>query len=320
MLAAEHSPTAPALPRTPHSAGDLCRAMQTAAGVGCRPDPAGLDRVLFHDVAHCLVEVQAGASWGSLAGLIGSELMAGTVGAGVAANRPGPDGRPLIAHVRALTLASADGVLRRASRDRSAELFALAIGGFGAFGPFYSITLDLRSLAQAAAARMPNGQTVEAQSAAGAPRFEVELLLPPQAESAAVRGARALVEEHRFSLELLEVRRMLSESESFLRWARREYAALRIAFRTHATLGAAVSAAQLRARLIDLAICSGGAFMPAELPRASRSQIEACYPMLPAFLAEKRRLDPGERIINPWYRDTSRSWRGEACRVRWSRT
>lgn len=319
MLAIEPSTTPPALPRTPYSAGDLCKAMQAAAGLGCRPDPSGLDRVLCHDAARCLVEVQAGVSWASLAGLIGPEFTTGTVGASVAANRPGPDGRPMIAHVRALTLATADGELRRASRDRSAELFAVAIGGFGAFGPFYSITLDLDSLAQAVAARAPNGQAVEAQTADGTSRFEVELLVPPEAEAAALQGARALVEEHRCTLELLETRRMLPESESFLRWARREYAALRIAFLTRATLGAAVGAAQLRARLLDLAVPCGGAFMPGELPHANRSQIAACYPMLPAFLAEKRRLDPGERITNPWYRGTSRAWRGEACRVRWSR-
>lgn len=319
MLAIETLTTPPALPRIPYSAGDLCKAMQAAAGRGCRPDPTGLDRVLYHDAARGLVEVQAGASWGSLEGLIGPQFMTGTVGASVAANRPGPDGRPMIAHVRALTLATADGELRRASRDRSAELFAMAIGGFGAFGPFYSITLDLDSLAQAAAARAPDAQAEEAQAADGTSRFEVALLLPPEAETAAIRGACALAEEHRYTLELPEAKRMLPESESFLRWARREYAALCIAFRTRPTLGAAVGAAQLRARLIDLAVTCGGAFMPGELPHASRSQIAACYPMLPAFLAEKRRLDPGERITNPWYRGTSRAWRGETCPVRWSR-
>jgi hypothetical protein len=42
--------------------------------------------------------------------------------------------------------------------------------------------------------------------------------------------------------------------------------------------------------------------------------------MLGTFLAEKRRLDPAERVSPRWYRDASRLWRGDACRVRWSAT
>jgi hypothetical protein len=41
--------------------------------------------------------------------------------------------------------------------------------------------------------------------------------------------------------------------------------------------------------------------------------------MLGAFLAEKRRFDPAERILNPWYRRARHAWRGERCDVRWAR-
>ncbi|MDA1118448.1 MAG: hypothetical protein O2979_10700 [Proteobacteria bacterium] len=41
--------------------------------------------------------------------------------------------------------------------------------------------------------------------------------------------------------------------------------------------------------------------------------------MLGAFLAEKRRYDPGERLLDPWYRGVRSLWRREACAVRWSR-
>jgi hypothetical protein len=41
--------------------------------------------------------------------------------------------------------------------------------------------------------------------------------------------------------------------------------------------------------------------------------------MLDAFLAEKRRLDPAERVQNAWYRAVRRTWRAEACHVRWAK-
>ncbi|MGD9951182.1 MAG: hypothetical protein AB7S87_01160 [Burkholderiales bacterium] len=317
MLAAEHSKLPPVSPPPPLSAIDLCRLMRETSGAGARGDLPGLDRLLCHDPARAAVEVQAGARWHALSALIGADFMAGTIGASVAANRPGPDGRPVIAHVQALTLATADGHLQRVRRDRSPELFSLAIGGFGAFGTFYSITLDLDSLARAAAACIPGGQADGPAITGDATRFEVELLLPPAAETSAQREVRALLEEHRHVPEFVQARRVCPESESFLRWARRDYTALRIAFRSRATLGAVVSAAQLRGRLIGLAIRAGGSFMPDALPYASRAQIETCYPMFPAFLAEKRRLDPAGRILNTWYRETCRAWRGESCRVRW---
>ena len=317
MQAAEHSNIPPVAPPLPLSASDLCRFMRGVTGTGARADLPGLDRLLCHDPARAMVEVQAGAPWRSLSALIGTDFMPGTVGASVAANQPGPDGRPVIAHVQALTLATADGHLQRVRRDRLPELFSLAIGGFGAFGPFYSITLDLESLTLSAGAFMPGGLADVPPTTGDAPRFEVDLLLPPEAEASAQREVRALLEEHRLAPEHVQARPVHPESESFLRWARRDYAALRVVFRSRATLGAAVSASQLRGRLIELAIGAGGSFMPDALPYASRAQIEACYPMLPAFLAEKRRLDPSERIRNAWYRETCRAWRGERCRVRW---
>jgi hypothetical protein len=41
--------------------------------------------------------------------------------------------------------------------------------------------------------------------------------------------------------------------------------------------------------------------------------------MLAEFLAQKRRLDPAERVQSPWYRSVHRAWRAEACKVRWAR-
>jgi len=319
MLATSPLPFATlAAPRL-HSAGDLCKAMLAAAGTAGPFHVMGLDRTLRHDTERGLLEVQAGVGWSSLAQHVGMPFLPGSVGDSVATNCAGPDGEPIVRHLRALTLATAGGELRRASREHAPELFRLAVGGFGAFGPFYSLTWDLASLARSGArAAVPVCLELPEEGPAGL-QFELELLAPPQRSDALVTLVRAALAEHRCRLHRLEARRIVPESETFLRWARSEFVALRVAYRTRATLGACASATQLRCRLIDLAIGAGGSFMPGMLPRVTRAQAAACYPELAAFLAEKRRLDPTERVLSPWYRGVSRAWRAEACDVRWAK-
>lgn len=302
-----------------HSAGDLCKAVLAVSGNPGRFDAAGLDRTLRHDAERGLLEVQAGVTWACLEPYVGAVFLPGTVGESVAANCAGPDGRPIVKHLHALTLATAGGELRRASREQAADLFGLAVGGFGAFGPFYSLTLHLPSLARSAALAAAPARIELPDGALEGSRFALELLVPAQRSDEIVGQIRAALEERRCRLSLLEARRVLPEAETFLRWARGEHVALRIEYRRRATLGACTSALQLRGQLIDLAIRAGGSFMPQILPLATRAQAAACYPMLAGFFAEKRRLDPAERVLTPWYRGLRRMWRAEACKVRWAK-
>lgn len=308
----------PSAPRV-YSASDLCRAMLADGALAQPLDATCLDRTLCHDAARGLLEVQAGVSWRSLRPYVGADFLPGSVGESVAANRAGPDGEPVVRHLQAFTLATGAGELHRASRERAADLFRLAVGGFGAFGPFYSLTLDLASLAQSAARPAAPVRIELPEETPAGHSSALELLVPPRRSDEVVGGIRAALAERRCWLRLLEARCVLPEAETFLRWARSEYMALRIEFGTRATLGACASAAQLRTHLIDLAITAGGGLMPGSLPLATRAQAEACYPMLGAFLAEKRRLDPAERVLSPWYRGARRMWRAERCRVRWAK-
>ena len=41
--------------------------------------------------------------------------------------------------------------------------------------------------------------------------------------------------------------------------------------------------------------------------------------LLAQFIAEKRRLDPAERMTSPWYRGTCRAWRAAPCRARFAK-
>ncbi len=77
-------------------------------------------------------------------------------------------------------------------------------------------------------------------------------------------------------------------------------------------------AAQLRRELIDAAIRAGGRFHIATTADATREQTDACYPQLRSFLAQKRRFDPDERLVNPWYVRQKGLFSRPACDVRWA--
>jgi FAD/FMN-containing dehydrogenase len=287
---------------TPVSALELRDAMRQGRTI----DASRLNRILGLDAAHGLLEVQAATPWQAIA----AELRPGdaraavrttmaTVGESVARNAAGPDGMPAVAHVASLTLVMPDGELRRVSRSRDAELFALIVGGHGLFGTIYSITLRIATLARAVErAARPDEFTLCPNSRA---RAALELLLPP----AALQGFMQQAEEHcsdwRIPLHSVTLRRTLAEEDSFLRWARRDYSELRLAFAGTADLGASVRGAQLRRALIDAAIAAGGSFQIASTIDATREQTEACYPQLGEFLAQKRRFDPAGRCVNDWY-------------------
>jgi len=68
-----------------------------------------------------------------------------TLGGSLAANIHGRglDMRPIIGDVEAFTLVDAAGEVRRCSREENAELFRLAIGGYGCFGVITSVCLRL---------------------------------------------------------------------------------------------------------------------------------------------------------------------------------
>jgi hypothetical protein len=119
-------------------------------------------------------------------------------------------------------------------------------------------------------------------------------------------------------LQSVTARNISGEDETFLRWARREYTELRLCLAQPRGLGGAVRSAQLRRELIDAAIASGGGFPIASTPDATREQTEACYPELKSFLAQKRRFDPHERVVNAWYLHQRDLLRREQLDVRWS--
>jgi len=296
--------------------------LREAVRGGQTVDTSRLNRILGIDAQRGLLEVQAATPWHSIA----AEMRPGdaranvrttmpTVGESIARNAAGPDGSPAVNHVASLTLVMPDGELRRVSRHRDPELFALAVGGQGLFGTMYSITLDIPSLARA----------VEKQDAPKIVKLQPEvrgqpldLLLPPEAVDAFVKETDERCSDWRVPLQGVSVRHTLGEAETYLRWAQRDYCDLRLSIASLRGLGAAVRTAQLRHELIDAAIAAGGSFPIASTPDATREQTEACYPQLRGFLAEKRRFDPHERVVNAWYLHQRGLLKRDNVDVRWS--
>ncbi len=124
-------------------------------------DTAGLDRVIDFDPEEGTVTVGAGIQWPKLISSTialqrnslvqwgirqkqtGADRL--SLGGALAANIHGRGLRfkPLIDDVESFVMVDADGALRRCSRSENAELFALAIGGYGLFGVVVQVTLRL---------------------------------------------------------------------------------------------------------------------------------------------------------------------------------
>ncbi|HET7672861.1 MAG TPA: FAD-binding protein [Burkholderiales bacterium] len=297
--------------------------LREAARNGERIDKSRLNRVLGIDAQRGLIEVQGGTPWRTIAAelrpqdprALAASSMA-TVGSSIARNAAGPDGAPTVNHVASLALVTPDGDLKRVSRNRDAELFALAVGGQGLFGTIYSVTLFIRSLAAAVERQAePERLTLRPHARAQPP---LALLLPPEAVDGFVRQTDVRCNDWRIGLHSVAIRRTLGEEETYLRWARRDYAEVNLSLARPGGLGGMVRSGQLRRELIDAAIALGGSFQIASTPEATRAQVEACYPQLKGFLAQKRRFDPNERVINDWYRHQRSVLTCEPCEVRWA--
>jgi FAD/FMN-containing dehydrogenase len=125
-------------------------------------DMRGMNRVLRFDEERGILEVEAGIEWpellaflwGSQAGRAeqwgivqkqtGADKL--SLGGALASNVHGRGLRfkPIVGDVESFTLVDAAGEARRCSREENAELFRLAVGGYGLFGVVTSVELRLR--------------------------------------------------------------------------------------------------------------------------------------------------------------------------------
>lgn len=118
-------------------------------------DMTGLTRIGSVDEQRGLLGVEAGTQWPAIIAQskntkwgvrqkqTGADRL--SIGGALAANAHGRGltMKPMISDVESFTILGPDGEAIECSRDRNRELFALAIGGYGLFGPIVSIGLRL---------------------------------------------------------------------------------------------------------------------------------------------------------------------------------
>ncbi len=102
------------------------------------------------------------------------------------------------------------------------------------------------------------------------------------------------------------VRFIKRDGETFLPWAKDDYACIVFNLRvTHTPEGVEKARGEFR-RLIDRALARGGNFFLTYHRWATKEQMLQGYPQFPLFLKLKKKYDPEERFQSEWYR----YWRG----------
>ncbi len=151
-----------------------------------------------------------------------------------------------------------------------------------------------------------DGYHEEIDRAAGSddPRREMitEIYVPRPALTAFMGKAAALLREGSLPVIYGTIRLIERDEESFLAWARENWACVIFNLCVTHTPEGLDSAQHVFRQLIDLALDFGGSYYLTYHRWATRAQVEACYPQFREFLRLKQERDPEERFTSDWYR------------------
>lgn len=110
------------------------------------------------------------------------------------------------------------------------------------------------------------------------------------------------VHEHGTEVIYGTVRLIRKDSDTFLPWAKRDYACIVVNLRVdHSERGMKKAQTEFR-RLIDRALERNGSFFLTYHRWARKDQVLEAYPQFPEFLKLKLKYDPAERFQSDWYR------------------
>jgi FAD/FMN-containing dehydrogenase len=142
-----------------------------------------------------------------------------------------------------------------------------------------------------------------------------ELYVPRERLVDFMRAAAADFREHGVDLIYGTVRLIERDTESFLPWARQDYACVIFNLHTPHTADGIDATHRAFRRLIDMAIARDGSFYLTYARAASAAQVRACYPRFAEFLEAKRRFDPQQRFQSSWYRHYSALFASEPAEL-----
>jgi hypothetical protein len=137
-----------------------------------------------------------------------------------------------------------------------------------------------------------------------------ELYVPPAQLGPFMADVRQELRRQRADLIYGTIRLIRRDDETFLSWAREDFACVILNLHTeHTPEGLAASRVQFRS-LIDIAIRHRGSFYLTYHRHATLEQVRACYPQFPEFLRLKKLYDPNLRFQSEWYRHYSGEFAG----------
>lgn len=129
-----------------------------------------------------------------------------------------------------------------------------------------------------------------------------ELYVPRQSLHRFLRRASGVLRLCEAPVTYGTVRLIQRDEESFLRWAREDYACVIFNLLTPETPAGRDRTKKAFRRLYDLALTMNGSFYLTYHNFATREQVEWAYPQMREFLAYKLQYDPRERFQSNWYR------------------
>jgi FAD/FMN-containing dehydrogenase len=125
-----------------------------------------------------------------------------------------------------------------------------------------------------------------------------EYFVPPENAALFLAAVEALVAEHEPDLLNITVRDVRRDEDAVLRYAPTDVTAFVMLFHQARTQEGETAMREFTRDVIDAALANGGRhYLPYRL-HATPEQLRRAYPMWDAFVAEKRRRDPDELLVN----------------------
>lgn len=133
-----------------------------------------------------------------------------------------------------------------------------------------------------------------------------EVYVPRDDITEFIERIRADALEDHFNIVYGTLRLIKKDDESFLAWAKEDYACIIFNLRVEHTPEGLKKAEHNFQRIIDRALEFGGSYFLTYHRWARKDQVLAAYPQFPEFLELKFKYDPAQRFQSEWYRHYKR--------------